>query len=119
MPGESCLAGMYEVQSRFDEAEKLYTTVLNAKTASFGEGNWNTLGTWANITSLCTDQGRLEEADEARVRTLKNREIRQKVLGRDQLEALLDLHDLAIVRMRRGYITNAIDSMSQCLWRIN
>jgi hypothetical protein len=46
-------------------------------------------------------------------------EIRQKVLGRDHLEALLDLHDLAIIRMRRGYITNAIDLMSQCFSRMD
>jgi hypothetical protein len=50
---------MFEVQSRVDEAEKLYTTMLNAKRANLGDENWNTLGTWANITSLYTDQGRL------------------------------------------------------------
>lgn len=92
------LAGMYEVQGRFHEAEKLCTTVLNAKRANLGDENWDTVGTRANIPSLYTDQGRLEEVDEERVRTL---EIRQKVLGRDHLVALLDLHDLAIIRMRR------------------
>jgi hypothetical protein len=71
--------------------------------------------TWANLSSLYTEEGRLEEADDARVRTLK---IRKKVIGRDNLDAMLDLHFLAIIRMRRGYITNAMDLMSQCLSRM-
>jgi tetratricopeptide (TPR) repeat protein len=109
------LGVIYESQQRFDEAEKVYMEVLNAKKVTFGEDHWDTMVTWANLSSLYTEEGRLEEADDARVRTLK---IRKKVIGRDNLDAMLDLHFLAIIRMRRGYITNAMDLMSQCLSRM-
>ncbi len=86
------IAGLLQVQGRYEEAEKVYKRVLNTQTKVLGPENFNTLNTVSSLASVYDRLARYADAEPLYKRRLANQE---KALGPDHPETAFTLASLA------------------------
>jgi non-specific serine/threonine protein kinase/serine/threonine-protein kinase len=92
------LAYLYNLESRYSDAARIYSQVLAIRRELHGEEHHDTLLTMAGLAQAYMQMGRLDEAERVDRRVL---EIRRASLGEDHPEAISSLHDLAILTLER------------------
>ena len=88
------LAGVYESQGRYAEAEMLYKRVLRSQEQQLGSDHPSVLTTMHNLASVYESQGRYAEAKKLYNRVLPSLE---EQLGSDHVDVLATKRRLASV----------------------
>ena len=86
------LAGLFEAQGKYAEAEPLYIRSLEINEKSLGKDHPNVATTLNNLANLYNTQGKYEEAEPLYKRSL---EIRKTKLGKDHPDVAATLNSLA------------------------
>ena len=85
------LAGVYESQGRYAEAEKLYYRVLRSHEQQLGSDHLSVLTTMRNLAFVHLSQSRYAEAKEFFNRVLRSQE---QQFGSDYIDVLSRFHAL-------------------------
>ena len=93
------LAGLYQVQGRYGEAEPLYWRALAASEKVLGPEHPATLRSVNNLAALYKSQGRYGEAEPLYWRALMGWE---KVLGPEHPDTLISVNNLAVLYQSQG-----------------
>ncbi|MER2533398.1 MAG: CHAT domain-containing tetratricopeptide repeat protein [Candidatus Competibacter sp.] len=93
------LAGLYQVQGRYGEAEPLYWRALAASEKVLGPEHPATLRSVNNLAALYKSQGRYGEAEPLYWRALMGWE---KVLGPEHPDTLISVNNLAVLYKSQG-----------------
>ena len=111
------LAGLYEAQGRYEEAEPLYKKALEISEKVLGEEHPNTATSYNNLAGLYESQGRYEEAEPLYKKALG---IREKVLGEEHPDTAISYNNLAFLYLAQdrynesiSYEQKAVDIMSK------
>jgi tetratricopeptide (TPR) repeat protein len=95
----NALAGLYEGQGKYVEAESLYVKCLEARRAALGENHPHTLTSMNGLAWLYQSQGKYVEAESLYVKCL---EARTAALGENHPDTLQSMKGLALVRRQLG-----------------
>lgn len=93
------LAALYQDQSRYGEAEQLYSRALEARERVLGAAHPDTLSSFNNLASLYRDLGRYAEAEQLDRRGL---EASEQALGMEHPDTLRIVNNLG-----SGYVARA------------
>ena len=92
------LACTYMNQGKWDEAEKLFVDVMNARKAKLGSDP-DTLTSMANLASTYSNQGRWDEAEKLEVDVMNASKAK---LGSDHPDTLNSIGNLALTYSNQG-----------------
>ncbi len=98
------LGVLYQRLGRYDEAERLLTTVLDARVAALGEEHPASLASLNELADLYFAVGRIDQVEPLDRRTL---EIRRRVLGPDHPDTLRSINALAATLHNQGRYAEA------------
>jgi tetratricopeptide (TPR) repeat protein len=98
------LASVLWAQGRYDEAEQILQTTLDAQTRALGAGDPATLSTLNRLGGLRLSRGRLDDAAEIYGRVLEGR---RRALGPKHVDTLDVMNNLGVVYLRRGLYARA------------
>ncbi|RYP46560.1 hypothetical protein DL768_007242 [Monosporascus sp. mg162] len=95
----ACLAMTYHAQGRYNEAEKVYTEVLQLRRKVLEKEHPDTIESMAHLAATYHQQGRYGEAEEIRVETLQ---LRREVLGKKHPDTIWSMAELAATYHTQG-----------------
>ncbi len=90
---------LYEIQGRYDEAERMLTEGLEISCRTLGEDEPNTLRIMHNLAAWYHRQGRYSEAESLYAKVLKSR---RSMLGEEHTDTLSSIHDLGWMYCHQG-----------------
>lgn len=102
------LAVLLKQGGRYQEAEKLFREIIGSNTA--GPHDAGMLTTINNLALVLQVQGKLEESEVMQRSTLKSR---QKLLGEEHPDTLVNMSNLATLLMERRRFSEARDLLTQ------
>jgi len=89
------LAGLYESQGKYDEAEPLYVECLRMRREVLGDNHPDTLSSMNNLAVLYKSQGKYDEAEPLYVECLRYDE--EKCWETIILHTLISMNNLAVI----------------------
>ena len=92
------LAGLYQSQGKYEEAEPLLKQALSLSQELLGDRHPDVASSLNNLAMLYHSQGRSETAESLYVRALQ---IAEAVLGRDHLNTVTYRKNLEIIRQKQ------------------
>src|SRR5262249_678106 len=90
----NCLAVLYRVRGRYEEAEALYTHVLDVQRRVLGPEHSSTLATANNLAVLYESRGAYVKAEKLHTQVL---EVKRRALGPEHPDTLVTMYNLAAV----------------------
>ncbi|MDM8546105.1 CHAT domain-containing protein, partial [Candidatus Venteria ishoeyi] len=109
------LAGLYESQGSYGEAEPLYQRALRVREAVLGKEHPDTLISVNNLAGLYKSQGRYGEAEPLYQRALR---VSEAILGQQHPQTLTSLNNLAFLYQAQGRYGEA-EQLYQRVLRMN
>ncbi len=108
------LAGLYQDQGKYEEAEELYAQALEAKERILGLEDLDTVATQHQLAGLYRDRGKYEKAEELSRVAL---EAKERMLGLEDLDTVATQHQLAGLYRDQGKYEEAEKLYTQVLDR--
>jgi len=108
----SNLAGLYESQGRYDQAEALYLQALELRKRLLGEEHPAVASSLNNLALLYKSQGRYDQAEPLCLQAL---ELRKRLLGEEHPAVATSLNNLALLYDSQGRYAEAEPLYRQAL----
>ncbi|NEQ70120.1 MAG: CHAT domain-containing protein, partial [Symploca sp. SIO2D2] len=106
------LAGLYESQGRYEEAEPLYHQALEMRRRILGQEHRDVASSLNNLAFLYKSQGRYEEAEPLYRQAL---EMWRRLLGQEHPDVATSLNNLALLYKSQGRYKEAENLLRQAL----
>ncbi|PPJ64013.1 tetratricopeptide repeat protein, partial [Cuspidothrix issatschenkoi] len=98
------LAGLYDSQGRYNDAEPLYLQSLDIRKRQLGDDHPDVATSLNNLAGLYDSQGRYNDAEPLYLQSL---DIRKRQLGNDHPDVATSLNDLALLYYSQGRYNDA------------
>jgi tetratricopeptide (TPR) repeat protein len=108
----NALAGLYQGQGKYEEAEPLYVKCLEVRTSVLGEKHPNTLQSMSHLAALYESQGKYVQAELLYVKCLK---VTREVLREEHPNTLTSMNNLALLYRNQGKYAEAELLSVKCL----